>query len=134
MPAANAGVMPSLQPTSSSLRRRRLGLSALALIAGLAACGHGHGPKWPKSAGAIAAADWREDGGQALAPLASTPPLEAATDRGEARDLDRAAEATDAAQTPSDVVEPLPLPSGEQEQLDLGEIELQETIVIEIDD
>lgn len=113
--------------------RRRLG-GALCAVLATAACHAGaRGPAWPKSAGKVAVDDWKEDGGQSLAPAGGTAPLEAAADRREllATLTEPALEGASAPAAASEAT----VPVTDQDLLDaLDAIELQETIVIEIDD
>lgn len=114
-------------------------IRALALTAAFALAGcssQTSGPRWPKSAATVAEEDWREDGGQSLAPRAGTPAVETAADR--RSELEPAAERTSPEEAPAATpVAPgaeLPATSERELQEELDAIELQESIIIEIED
>lgn len=121
---------------------RALALAAIFALGGavggaLGGCtGQSAGPRWPKSAATVAEEDWREDGGQSLAPRAGTPAVEAAADR--RSELEPAAERTSPAEAPAATpVAPgavVPTTSERELQEELDAIELQESIIIEIED
>ncbi|MBK7538520.1 MAG: hypothetical protein IPI49_24760 [Myxococcales bacterium] len=119
----------------SGARLLHLGVCA-ALCASAVGCrGGGQAPAWPKSAGTVATTDWKEDGGQALAPRPGIAPVEASDEAREAQEVASVGPASASASPPPPGAATLPAPATEQELLDaLDVIELQEAIIIEIDD
>lgn len=115
----------------------RAGALAPLLAAALGACSapSASGTRWPKSAGTVEVADWEEDGGQSLAPRAGTPAVEATADRRaepELAAMDAGPQEQRAA--PATATPEAPTASERELQEELDAIELQESIIIEIED